>query len=238
VGFGPLGNGFSPPGARRRPLLVGGGVGIAPLAILQDALEPTGSRRRPCSGSAMAPGRGAQRCCAAPMSQRTTARSATTACSAPCSARSCSANARCEVYACGPAPMARGRALDLRARGRPGPARARGRMACGFGACFRLRRAAARRRLPARLRRRPSDRRGRARARRRARGRRLDRVLRAGARASRDQRSGTFDAIAARRAFGPALDERFPFAAYVSKTITLTRARGNAPRGCGRRPPA
>jgi dihydroorotate dehydrogenase (NAD+) catalytic subunit len=41
--------------------------------------------------------------------------------------------------------------------------------------------------------------------------------------------SGTFDAIAARRAFGPALDERFPFAAYVSKTITLTPREGNAP---------
>jgi dihydroorotate dehydrogenase (NAD+) catalytic subunit len=41
--------------------------------------------------------------------------------------------------------------------------------------------------------------------------------------------SGTFDAIAARRAFGPALDERFPFAAYVSKTITLNPREGNAP---------
>ena len=33
--------------------------------------------------------------------------------------------------------------------------------------------------------------------------------------------SGTFDAIAARRAFGDALLERFPFHAFVSKTITL-----------------
>jgi dihydroorotate dehydrogenase (NAD+) catalytic subunit len=41
--------------------------------------------------------------------------------------------------------------------------------------------------------------------------------------------SGTFDAIAARRAFGPALDERFPFAAYVSKTITLAPREGNPP---------
>jgi dihydroorotate dehydrogenase (NAD+) catalytic subunit len=41
--------------------------------------------------------------------------------------------------------------------------------------------------------------------------------------------SGTFDAIAARRAFGPALHDRFPFAAYVSKTITLTPREGNAP---------
>ncbi len=37
---GPLGAGFRPPGGDRRPLLVGGGVGIAPLAIWQDELGP------------------------------------------------------------------------------------------------------------------------------------------------------------------------------------------------------
>ncbi len=36
--LGPLGIGFAPPREGRRPLLVGGGVGIAPLAILQDQL--------------------------------------------------------------------------------------------------------------------------------------------------------------------------------------------------------
>jgi dihydroorotate dehydrogenase (NAD+) catalytic subunit len=41
--------------------------------------------------------------------------------------------------------------------------------------------------------------------------------------------SGTFDAIAARRAFGDALLERFPFDAYVSKTITLEPRQGNPP---------
>jgi NAD(P)H-flavin reductase len=35
---GPLGNGFAPPREHRAPVLVGGGVGIAPLAIWQDAL--------------------------------------------------------------------------------------------------------------------------------------------------------------------------------------------------------
>ena len=39
--------------------------------------------------------------------------------------------------------------------------------------------------------------------------------------------SGTFDAIAARRAFGDALDDEFPFAAFVSKTITLRPRAGN-----------
>jgi dihydroorotate dehydrogenase (NAD+) catalytic subunit len=41
--------------------------------------------------------------------------------------------------------------------------------------------------------------------------------------------SGTFDAIAARRAFGDALLERFPFDAFVSKTITVQPRQGNPP---------
>jgi dihydroorotate dehydrogenase (NAD+) catalytic subunit len=41
--------------------------------------------------------------------------------------------------------------------------------------------------------------------------------------------SGTYDAIAARRAFGNALLERFPFSAFVSKTITLRPREGNPP---------
>jgi dihydroorotate dehydrogenase (NAD+) catalytic subunit len=41
--------------------------------------------------------------------------------------------------------------------------------------------------------------------------------------------SGTFDAIAARRAFGDAIVERFPFSAYVSKTITPEPRIGNPP---------
>ena len=41
--------------------------------------------------------------------------------------------------------------------------------------------------------------------------------------------SGTFDAIAARRAFGGQLADRFPFAAFVSKTITPEPRAGNPP---------
>ncbi len=41
--------------------------------------------------------------------------------------------------------------------------------------------------------------------------------------------SGTFDAIAARRVFGEGLLAAFPFAAYVSKTITLEPRQGNPP---------
>lgn len=41
--------------------------------------------------------------------------------------------------------------------------------------------------------------------------------------------SGTFDAIAAIRAFGDEVLERFPFSAFVSKTITLEPRQGNPP---------
>ena len=41
--------------------------------------------------------------------------------------------------------------------------------------------------------------------------------------------SGTFDAIAARRAYGDALLEAFPFSAFVSKTITPEQRDGNEP---------
>lgn len=42
--------------------------------------------------------------------------------------------------------------------------------------------------------------------------------------------SGTFDAIAARRVYGDALLDDFPFSAFVSKTITLEPRAGNAPQ--------
>jgi dihydroorotate dehydrogenase (NAD+) catalytic subunit len=41
--------------------------------------------------------------------------------------------------------------------------------------------------------------------------------------------SGTFDATAARRTFGDALLEAFPFAAFVTKTVTLEPRGGNPP---------
>lgn len=41
--------------------------------------------------------------------------------------------------------------------------------------------------------------------------------------------SGTFDPIAARRAFGSELDRAFPFSAFVSKTITPEPRAGNPP---------
>jgi dihydroorotate dehydrogenase (NAD+) catalytic subunit len=41
--------------------------------------------------------------------------------------------------------------------------------------------------------------------------------------------SGTFDALTARRVFGDQLLERFPFAAFVTKTVTIEPRQGNPP---------
>lgn len=41
--------------------------------------------------------------------------------------------------------------------------------------------------------------------------------------------SGTFDAIAAQHAFGESLVNNFPFAAFVSKTVTIEPRQGNPP---------
>jgi dihydroorotate dehydrogenase (NAD+) catalytic subunit len=41
--------------------------------------------------------------------------------------------------------------------------------------------------------------------------------------------SGTFDAIAAHRAFGDTLFDNFPFSAFVTKTVTLAPRQGNPP---------
>lgn len=41
--------------------------------------------------------------------------------------------------------------------------------------------------------------------------------------------SGTFDAIAAGRAFGAELHQNFPFSAFVSKTVTVEPRQGNPP---------
>jgi dihydroorotate dehydrogenase (NAD+) catalytic subunit len=41
--------------------------------------------------------------------------------------------------------------------------------------------------------------------------------------------SGTFDALAARRVFGDELLSRFPFAGFVTKTVTLAPRQGNPP---------
>ncbi len=134
--LGPLGNGFAAPAEGRRPILVGGGVGIAPLAILQDELSGAGSEATVLLGfrdEARVPG----------AELLAGARLATDDGSAGREGlvtalleEELAAEAHASVYACGPAGMLEGvRAICERA-GVPAQLALEAGMACGFGACY------------------------------------------------------------------------------------------------------
>jgi len=131
--LGPLGRGFARPRDGRRPILVGGGVGIAPLAIWGDALGAAaltllGFRDRAhAEGAALIAG----------------ARVATDDGTAghhglvtDLLKAELGCDPRAEVYACGPPPMLEAvRALCER-EGVPAQLALESGMACGYGACF------------------------------------------------------------------------------------------------------
>jgi dihydroorotate dehydrogenase electron transfer subunit len=135
--LGPLGKGFSPPAPRRRAILVGGGVGIAPLAILQDALEAEaeceltvllGFRDRArAEGAALL--RGAQ---IATDDGSVGHHGLLT----DLLVRELERDARAVVYACGPAPMLEAVRAICAAAEVPAQLALEAGMACGFGACF------------------------------------------------------------------------------------------------------
>jgi len=131
--LGPLGRGFAPPRDGRRPILAGGGVGIAPLAIWSDALGPDavvllGFRDRPhAEGAALIAG----------------ARVATDdgarghhGLVTDLLAAELVRDPGAEVYACGPPPMLEAVRALCAERGVPAQLALESGMACGFGACF------------------------------------------------------------------------------------------------------
>ncbi len=131
--LGPLGHGFIAPRDGRRALLVGGGVGIAPLAILQDGLacETTvllGFRDGPrAQGAALLRG----------------ARVATDDGAVghhgfvtDLLAQELEQDAHATVYACGPSPMLEAVRAICQTRGIPAQLALEAGMACGFGACY------------------------------------------------------------------------------------------------------
>ena len=128
--LGPLGRGFAPPRAGRRPVLVGGGVGIAPLAILQDALGPSTLALLGFRDAAHAEG-------AALLSEPRIAtddgsaghHGLVTELLAP-------ELAGAEVYACGPPQMLEAVRALCAEHGVPAQLALESGMACGFGACF------------------------------------------------------------------------------------------------------
>jgi dihydroorotate dehydrogenase electron transfer subunit len=135
--LGPLGKGFTAPAPRRRALLVGGGVGIAPLAILQDALAADGG----VEVSVLLGFRDAAR--AEGMALLADAQVATDDGSrghhgllTELLTAELECDARAEVYACGPAPMLEAVRAICAEREIPAQLALEAGMACGFGACF------------------------------------------------------------------------------------------------------
>lgn len=131
--LGPLGQGFKAPREKRRPLLVGGGVGAAPLAIWQDALGPQSTvllgfrDQAHAAGASLLPG----------------ARVATDDGSVghhgfvtELLEAELDLDPHGEVYACGPPPMLEAVRRICVERAVPGQLALEAGMACGFGACF------------------------------------------------------------------------------------------------------
>jgi dihydroorotate dehydrogenase electron transfer subunit len=131
--LGPLGRGFSPPRQGRRPILVGGGVGIAPLAIWQDRLGSSALVLLGFRDAAHAEGaellRGAR---IATDDGSTGHRGLVT----ELLAAELGCDARAEVYACGPPPMLEAVRALCAEHDVPAQLALESGMACGYGACF------------------------------------------------------------------------------------------------------
>jgi NAD(P)H-flavin reductase len=130
---GPLGVGFRAPRDRRRPLLVGGGVGIAPLAIWQDQL---GDRTQPLVGfrdAAHAPGADLLRGARVATDDGSVGHHGLVT---ELLSETLERDSGAEVYACGPPPMLEAVRLICHDQGVPAQLALESGMACGFGACF------------------------------------------------------------------------------------------------------
>jgi dihydroorotate dehydrogenase electron transfer subunit len=135
--LGPLGIGFTAPAEDRRAILVGGGAGIAPLAIWQDALVDGAAHspsvllgfrdRRHAAGAALLgdaqvatdDGSVGYHGLVTELLSRELAR-----------------DPHATVYACGPAPMLEAVRALCAERSIPAQLALESGMACGFGACF------------------------------------------------------------------------------------------------------
>ncbi len=131
--LGPLGNGFAPPPEGRTPLLVGGGVGIAPLAILQDQLAPNATALLGFRDAAHAVG---AELLAGPVLATDDGSAGHHGLVTDLLARELAEDDRVTVYACGPPAMLETvRELCAAANVHAQLALESG-MACGYGACF------------------------------------------------------------------------------------------------------
>jgi dihydroorotate dehydrogenase electron transfer subunit len=146
--LGPLGAGFTPPREDRRPLLIGGGVGIAPLAILHDesaSADSIGGIAReaipPARPTVLLGFRDAAHALGARLF--TGARIATDDGSVghhglvtELMEAELGAHPHSEVYACGPPAMLEAVRRMCAERAIPAQLALESGMACGYGACY------------------------------------------------------------------------------------------------------
>jgi NAD(P)H-flavin reductase len=134
--LGPLGAGFKPPRTGHRPVLVGGGVGIAPLAIWQDELQSA-----PSAAVVLLGFRDAEHAAGAELlsgAQVATDDGSVGHCGLVTDLLDAELDAGppAEVYACGPPPMLEAVRRLCVERAAPAQLALEAGMACGFGACF------------------------------------------------------------------------------------------------------
>ena len=142
--LGPLGQGFDKSQDGRRALLVGGGVGIAPLAIWQDALQDAGETttvllgfrdRNHAEGAGLLASQssdGPERLTLATDDGSVGHRGFVTA----LLSAELSRDPHAVVYACGPPAMLEATRSLCAERGVPAQLALEAGMACGFGACY------------------------------------------------------------------------------------------------------
>jgi len=134
--LGPLGLGFTAPADGRRAILCGGGVGTAPLAILQDVLLADGIPQTALLGfrdAAHAAGAALLSDAVVATDDGSLGRSGLVT---ELLADALDSGGDAEVYACGPPPMLEAVRALCEARGVPAQLALESGMACGYGACF------------------------------------------------------------------------------------------------------
>jgi NAD(P)H-flavin reductase len=131
---GPLGVGWRPPGEGRRALLVGGGIGVAPILCLHDEL---GAGARVLLGfRSAAHARAAELFDGAPQVATDDGSLGRRALVTDLLREELDADPAATVFACGPPAMLEAVRLACAERAVPAQLALESGMACGFGACF------------------------------------------------------------------------------------------------------
>jgi dihydroorotate dehydrogenase electron transfer subunit len=133
---GPLGIGFRDPEGGRRALLCGGGVGTAPLAILQDELLAAGRAAPALLGFRDAAHAQGAALLANPQVATDDGSVGHRGFVTDLLTEELDADPHATVYACGPPPMLEAVRALCAARSVPAQLALESGMACGFGACF------------------------------------------------------------------------------------------------------